>query len=350
MEDRQPARRLRSAYIVKPWYDWAFFLLPPVLAVVLGYVVSGSRAANEPFLWSDQSMTPSGVMLGIFIHAHLVIVFFRSHGNRNVLVEHPYRFSLIPACVLVGMMISPWVSVICSVLATFWDVYHSGAQTFGFGRIYDAKVGNDPHQGRRLDFAINQLLYAGPILAGATMMDHFEDFNEFNSVKSAFFTHVPVFMQGNHALIAKLVVAIGVGLVAFYIFANWRLVRQGRNVSWQKVFLLSSTGLVSVFTWGYNTWGEAFLIMNVFHGLQYFGIVWASENRNIQRLFRLERLRGGRFLTWALFVSIALGYGTCVEAFGDGRSELWWSATIVVSLMHFWYDGFIWSVRKAKPS
>ncbi|MEM6993923.1 MAG: hypothetical protein AAF721_25645 [Myxococcota bacterium] len=175
MEDATPARRLRSAYIVKPWYDWVFFLLPPLAALLLGYVVSTSRSANEPFLWSDQNMTMSGLLLGVFIHAHLFIVLFRSHGNRKVLVEHPYRFSLVPACVLVGMMISPWVSVCCSVLATFWDVYHSGAQTFGFGRIYDAKVGNDPHQGRRLDFALNQLLYAGPSVAGATMMVHVED-------------------------------------------------------------------------------------------------------------------------------------------------------------------------------
>ena len=349
MVGEKSQRRLRSAYIVKPWYDWVFFLLPPVAALLLGYFVSTSRAANQPFLWSDQEVTMSGLALGVFIHAHLFAVFFRSHGNRNVLAEHPYRFSLVPACVLVGMMISPWIAVICSVLATFWDVYHSGAQTFGFGRIYDGKIGNDPHQGRRLDFVLNQLLYAGPIVAGATMMDHFEDFNEFQSVSSAFFTHVPVFMAGNQAMFAKLIVAGGCSLVAFYVLAHWRMVREGRNVSWQKVFLVASTGLVSIYVWGFNTWGEAFLIMNLFHALQYFGIVWATENRNMRRLFRLERLRAGRFLTWALFVSAAFSYGICVEAFGDGRSELWWSATIVVSLMHFWYDGFIWSVRKARP-
>ncbi len=53
-----------------------------------------------------------------------------------------------------------------------------------------------------------------------------------------------------------------------------------------------STGLVSIYTWGFNTWGEAFFIMNVFHAVQYFGIV------------------------------------------------------LVMSIMHFWYDGFIWSVQK----
>jgi hypothetical protein len=48
-----------------------------------------------------------------------------------------------------------------SVLATFWDVYHSALQTFGFARIYDRKAGNDPMVGRRLDWHLNQLLYAG---------------------------------------------------------------------------------------------------------------------------------------------------------------------------------------------
>ena len=52
-------------------------------------------------------------------------------------------------------------------------------QTFGFARIYDRKVGDDALAGRRLDWALNQLLYASPILAGTTMMAHVEDFEEY---------------------------------------------------------------------------------------------------------------------------------------------------------------------------
>ena len=39
-----------------------------------------------------------------------------------------------------------------TVLAAFWDVYHSGAQTFGFARLYDQRAGNPPAEGRVLDF------------------------------------------------------------------------------------------------------------------------------------------------------------------------------------------------------
>lgn len=347
MSASQQAHPWRSAYIVRPWYDWVFFLLPPVAALWLGMLLSGTRWADELFVWSGQHMTVTTLTMGVFIHAHLVIVLFRSHGNRAVLRQHPYRFTLVPGVLLVGMLLSPMVAVTASVLATFWDVYHSGAQTFGFARIYDAKCGNDPHQGRRLDFLLNQLLYAGPIIAGATMMDHFEDFMEYEAVKMVFFTRIPAFMEGNQAIFARVIIGLGTAFVAYYLWAQWRMARQGRTICWQKVYLLASTGLVSVYTWGFNTWGEAFLIMNLFHALQYFGIVWASENRNMQRTFRLTKIRGGRLLTWVLFVGLAVGYGLMVEAWADGRSMLWWSFTIVISLMHFWYDGFVWSVRKA---
>jgi hypothetical protein len=244
------------------------------------------------------------------------------------------------------MLISNWIAVIASVLATFWDVYHSGAQTFGFGRIYDAKAGNDPNEGRWLDFSLNQLLYAGPILAGATMMDHFEDFDEFEEVGSAFFTSVPAFMEGNHRFFTYAVLIGGVGLVTFYIGENVRMYRQGRNISWQKVFIYASTGIVSIYTWGFNSFGEAFLIMNLFHALQYFGIVWTMEKKNMRRMFRLDKARLGGPLTCVLFVTVAISYGLAVEAWGDGRWLPWWCFHITVSLMHFWYDGFIWSVRK----
>ncbi|MCA9710542.1 MAG: hypothetical protein KDK70_32170 [Myxococcales bacterium] len=344
----QPQRP--SGYIVGPGYDWAFFLLPPVAALVLGVAISGTRAADEPFVWSAQDVTLTGLLVGVLIQAHLVIVLLRSHGNSVVLRRHPYRFSLVPGLLLMGMLVSPVFAITCSVLATFWDVYHSGAQTFGFGRIYDAKRGNDPQEGRGLDFVLNQLLYAGPIVAGATMLDHFEDFEEFESVGVMLLSRVPALMTGHQALIARVVLGLGAAFVLYYAWASWRMARRGRAVSWQKVYLLTSTGLVSIYTWGWNTWGEAFLIMNVFHAVQYFGIVWASEGRSLQRRLRLDRVRGGRALTWWIFVGLALAYGVAVEAWADGRSLAWWSVTIVVSLMHFWYDGFIWSVRRARDA
>ena len=45
---------------------------------------------------------------------------------------------------------------------------------------------------------------------------------------------------------------------------------------------------------------------------------------------------------------VAIGaYGLSVELM-DPSWHAFWAVTMVVSLMHFWYDAFIWSVRRAE--
>jgi len=41
-----------------------------------------------------------------------------------------------------------------AILAAYWDEWHSLMQTFGFGRIYDVKVGSVAHIGRKLDMGM----------------------------------------------------------------------------------------------------------------------------------------------------------------------------------------------------
>lgn len=344
----QQQPRTRSPYIVSPLYDWAFFLAPPLAALWLGAMVGLGGVGQDVFVWWGQEVTFNNVVLGVFIHAHLVIVFWRSHGNTEVRTRFKWRMFLIPPLLFIAIHVSTWVAISASVLATFWDVYHSGAQTFGFARIYEVRAGNDPIAGRGRDFWINQVLYAGPIVAGATMLDHFEDFGEFESVKAAFFTEIPVKMESNQVYFTWAILGIGALMLAHYVWASWRDHRRGKHVPWQKVYLLTSTGLVSIYCWGFNPWGQAFLVMNAFHALQYFGIVWATEGGNMQRVLRLRDVPAGRVLTWVAFVLGALLYGLAVEAWAGLGGSLWsfWAVTIVVSLMHFWYDGFIWSVRK----
>jgi hypothetical protein len=340
----------RSLYIVGPTYDWLLFLLPPVLALGLGILISGTPFSDETFeLWTGEETTWAGLAIGCFVHAHLVIVFFRSHANPGIRALHPYRFLLVPPLLFAAMISSLWVLVAVSVLATFWDVYHSALQTFGFARIYDGKAGNSPELGRRLDWWVNQLLYCGPILAGATMMDHFEDFGEFEQVEgpvAAFLSSVPAFMEGHQRYFTWAVLAAGALFLVHYVFAYVRLARQGYSVSPYKVFLLASTGACSIYSWGFNTWGEAFFIMNFFHALQYFGIVWARERASVQRFFRVSALGAlASPLAVTLFVGAALAYGAAVEVLAANAQWLF-VASIVISILHFWYDGFIWSVRR----
>jgi len=335
----------KPGYIVGAWFDWLFFLSPPLFALLLGIGISGTPFSTESVSWWGWDVTWSGLVIGVLIHAHLVLVFVRSHANPDIFARHKVRFVAVPLLLYGAMLGSTTVLVASSVLATFWDVYHSGMQTFGFGRIYDAKIGNDPLAGRKLDWALNQLLYAGPIVAGATMLDHFEDFDELARVELMFFTEIPVWMTSHQVYFTWAILGGGAAFLVYYVWAQIGLVRAGRRVPWQKVVLYVGTGATSLYSWGFNSWGEAFFIMNLIHVVQYFGIVWATENQSLQARLRVLGEPLGKPVTLALFVGLALLYGTWVQAM-DPQVYHWWAITLVVSLMHFWYDGFVWSVRK----
>jgi hypothetical protein len=335
----------RSAYIVGPTYDWLLFLLPPIIALSIGYLVKDSWVSTEYVEFAGYEQTLAALLMGVFIHAHLFAVFFRSHGNHDVFTRFRVRFLLVPPMLFFGMVTSNWILISVSVLATFWDVYHSALQTFGFARIYDARLGNDPMASRRLDWWLNQLLYVGPILAGATMLDHFQDFGEFEEVGAVFFTNIPAYMEGYQKYYAWAMIYGGCMFLFFYMFAQLRLAGQGYQISPLKVYLLVSTGFVSIFSWGFNSWGEAFLIKNFFHALQYFGIVWARERGNMVRLLRLKQNMFGYSVALLVFLGITFGYGFWVETL-DTSLKVLWAVTLTVSIMHFWYDGFIWSVQK----
>jgi hypothetical protein len=342
--DSKP-RAGRSAYIVNPFFDGVFFIFAPLIALALGVAISDTPWSQNEVSVLGHRGSITNIFVGSFIAAHLVIVFFRSHGNRNIFRLYPIRFTLVPLALFALVLLSKWALVTVTVLAVWWDVYHSSLQTFGLGRIYDARRGNDPAIGRRLDYWLNLLLYAGPILGGVALMDHVDSFEKFSQVGAMFLAAVPAQAASHARWLTIGVLAVGVPFLIGYVAAYWRLHRRGYEVSFQKVILYASTGACSIYTWGFNTFGEAFFIMNFFHAWQYFALVWWTEQQNMTRLFRLGGLTWGKPLALALYVALALGYGFWAEV-SARQNDLVLAIVLVVSIMHFWYDGFIWSVRK----
>ncbi len=336
--------RARSPYIVGPVYDWLFFLAPPLVSLLFGILVADSWLVHDEWEIGSGADTATGFLIGTVIHAHLVAVVFRSHGNPSIRRLYPIRFLVVPVVVYLAIVASPWVAVAATVVATFWDVWHSGAQTFGFARIYERNHGTAPELGRRMDFWLNQLMYAGPILSGATLMDHVDSFDSFADVDDAVFASVPAHVAGIRGALSCVVIAAGAAFVVAYVTVYWRLAQRGYRPPWLKIWLLGSTAVVSVFTWGFNSWGEAFLIMNLFHGVQYLALVWAMEK---QRIGPRLGLAGHPRVAVAVYLGAVVAYGFATQLVDSDTISLW-AITIVVSLMHFWYDAFVWSVRKAQ--
>ena len=337
--------RARSPYLAGRTYDWAFFLLPPVLATGVGTLLGGTPFCEQPLWVGSRRTTWAMLLLGALVHAHLVAVFARSHLNAEVFARHRGRFVLVPAALVVALMGSTTAAVLATVTVVFWDVYHSALQTFGLGRIYDRLAGNDPRAGRRLDLGLNLLLYVGPIVAGATLLAHVQKLDHLAEIDLLFFSEVPARLVSAQSWLVGAIGGAAVLYLVGYVLAYWRLWRHGHRVSLPKVFLLATTGLCSLWVWGTNPWGQAFFIMNLFHAVQYLALVWWSEGSRLRSRLRLDRTRLGGPLALLVFLGLTGAYGLGAEVVADDQRALW-SVTQVVALLHFFYDGFIWSVRQ----
>ena len=161
---------------------------------------------------------------------------------------------------------------------------------------------------------------------------------------SIFLATIPVEAAGHRGAIAWAVIAIGTALVVAYTIVSVRRARRGEPISMLKIWLVASTGICSIYTWGLNSWGEAFFIMNLFHAVQYLALVWTMEHKTLAQRVALLGTRAGKWVPALIFFGGIFVYGVCAQLTPVRVTSLW-AVTIVVSLMHFWYDGFIWSVR-----
>ncbi|MFO0660621.1 MAG: hypothetical protein U0165_12435 [Polyangiaceae bacterium] len=340
LEHTQPFGR---RYIVSAWYDGLFFLLAPLTACVAGAALSYWPDANATFWLGARRSTPVLFALGALVHAHLVAVFARSHLDKDVFRAHPFRCTVVPLATLGAMLVSNTVMLVATVVVVGWDVYHSAMQTFGLGRFYDRIEGNDVLVGRRLDIGLNLLLYIGPILSGASLAAHLEKIELLDDTPFSSLTSLPELLLSSQPQISRWVwLSIALYLVA-YIAAQFVFWRRGFVISLPKVFLLTSTGACSLFVWANNPWGMAFFIMNVFHAVQYLALVWWKQRSTLVQKGR------NPLVVLAVFLGVVLLYGAVAEAVTDEQRVLW-CITQTVALMHFYYDGFIWSVRKKSLS
>jgi hypothetical protein len=335
---------VNGGYIAGFWYDHVFFVWAPLLALAVGAAAVhlggyGLRLTGRGDSGRLLQIALPTYLSAAFTHAHLLAVAFRSHANRRIFESYRLRFTLVPAAAFVVMLASTWAFVLAGVIVVWWDVYHSSLQTFGLGRLYDQRHGNDPRAGRRADLLFNLLVYVGPIAAGVHLAPHLAAFGRFGALGAGEPADLAAALLARHDDVRRLVLGIGVPGLALYLWHYVGLARSGYRVPRPKVWLFASTALCSILAWGFGSFGEAFLIMNFFHAWQYFALVWWAEKKT------LSAALGSRVWAAAALLGLTLAYGLW-RAWEPWQVRVTIALGNVVSLMHFWYDGFIWSVQR----
>lgn len=274
-------------------------------------------------------------------YGHLVAVAPRAYLNKDVFSANRFRLTVVPVVLIAALIISPTVFAMAAIVAFFWDVHHSAMQTFGLARIYDFKAGNGPTFLRRTDLLLNWMLYVGPIFVGASFLLHAEQLSGFAETPLTFLATAPGYLEAEQAPLRYIALGVwAVGIV--WAVSNYaRAMKQGYRPPAHKIALIAGTGAVTFLAWGYLPPLIAFATINIHHAVQYYAIVWVQEGKRITAFTRLSSRAA--FAVFVLFTAVvALGYDLATKM--DSRLML--VPFLACSLLHFWYDGFVWSVRK----
>ncbi|MES2526617.1 MAG: hypothetical protein V4598_05995 [Bdellovibrionota bacterium] len=332
-------------YIRSRNIDSLFIIGAPLLAFLFIAMVSEPRFVSGQFLANPKTSQWMIILVSLMTQSHIMLVFLRSHGNSDVFRRYKFRFIVIPLLIIGAMWLNPVFFGIMGFVALYWDEWHSLMQTFGFGRIYDVKLGNNPETGRKLDMGMCFVLGLLPHILLLTFIP--EEIRT-SGLEFAFDLDRDVAEKYGHYIHAfqEPLIILGLAYIGYYIFRYRQLMKEGYKFSPNKLWLFASTGLSAILISSLYSVQEGAFFGNIYHALQYYFIIYVSEvpviTKKIKSSERNKILIIMAIAMIILGIALSLAYARRLTE-GVGFMGVIWLTT---SLMHFWYDGFIWSVRK----
>ena len=330
----------RNVWILNSWRDLILYVGTPLLIIPLFTLAQARWSAQEIYLF----VAAFGAM------GHHLPGMIRAYGDRALFERFRWRFIIAPIFLLaicVGFYFWDIKTNPVVMIVFLWGVWHGMMQTYGFGRIYDAKTGSFAALTRRLDFATCGIWFAaGVILSPPRMTDTLEGF---------YGCGLPfISPTGIHALQQTLLfaaVAVAILWLANYV----RMWVSGTRQNPVKLALF----ITSIAFWWYCNNGVANILagialFEVFHDVQYLSLVWIYNRTRVEKdssiggFMRFIFRRSGSLI--GLYVGLVFAYGSIGYLNSTiGLETVTRVLTGVVAasgLLHFYYDGFIWKVRE----
>src|SRR5437016_6519002 len=220
-------------------------------------------------------------------------------------------------------------------------------QTYGFCRIYDAKLGSFAALTRRLDFASCVIWFATAVALSPLRLSDTLDI--YYTCGGPFIS--PVLLHEFQQVMLWGAIAVSV-LFVLHFGRMWII---GKRPNPVKAALL----ITSIAFWWYcNNLVANILVgialFEVFHDVQYLSLVWiynrnrVEKDSNIGGFMRFVFRRSGSLI--GLYVGLVLAYGSLAYINGhlgiDTVKRILTGLLPASTLLHFYYDGFIWKVRE----
>jgi Flp pilus assembly protein TadD len=328
----------KSLWILDSWRDLVLYVGTPLL-LLPAFALAQAR-------WSPQDIYLFVAAFGAMGH-HLPGM-IRAYGDRALFERFKWRFILAPLFLLAVCTAFFWWDLKGILLVVFfWGVWHGLMQTYGFCRIYDAKAGTFDTLTRRLDFAMCVIWFATAVALSPYRLS--DTLDTYYMCGGPFIP--PSVVQHGQQQILFAAIAVSVLFVLHF----GRLWIIGKRPNPVKVALLVTS---IAFWWYCNNLVANILVgialFEVFHDVQYLSLVWiynrnrVEKDSNIGGFMRFVFRRSGSLV--GLYVGLVFAYGS-VSYFNahlglETVKRILTGVVTASTLLHFYYDGFIWKVRE----
>src|SRR5213596_3313955 len=330
--------RKPNLWILDSWRDLILYVCTPLLLVPIFIGAQGIWAAEDIYLF----VAAFGAM------GHHLPGMIRAYGDRALFKRFRWRFICAPIfLVLICAAFSVWDLKGIVLFAFIWGIWHGMMQTYGFCRIYDAKVGSFAELTRRLDFGLCAIWFATAVLLSSQRMT--DTLETYYAVGGPFIP--PGFLRAAQQGLLAFALLVSAVFLANFI----RMWTSGKRPSPVKLVLL----ITSISFWWYSNNIVASVLVGialfeVFHDVQYLSLVWIYNRKRVESdsaiggfmhfVFRRSGSLIGHYIG-LIFAYGALGYFKSSVGVESVKSIL--AGVVTASaLLHFYYDGFIWKVRE----
>lgn len=325
-------------FLYGPWFDRLFIFGTAGIALVLGALAMTSPAMFVAVVLVD---------IWLFASPHVIATYTRIGFDKTQVKKHWFLIFCLPPIVLVLVTMVALAYELGGLFTVYFiaQTYHVARQSFGIARAYRRA---DP-QAVGPDRLSECLVYLFPLWGlmhrCATAPDSFYGY--------------PIYLPTVDAALAD-----ATGIVALLVGAWWawrqiRLALAGRLNAGHSLFVASHLLVISVaYLWTTDI-TSGWLVVNIWHNLQYLQFVWLQNVRrdaqgtiateDFQRLVKPLK-SAGKYLAVCLVLG-ALMY----QALSAAGQQLVWLGLPTVFILHFTVnfhhylvDGVIWKRPKAQ--
>jgi len=328
----------KSLWILDSWRDLVLYVGTPLLLLPVFALAETRYRPQDIYLF----VAAFGAM------GHHLPGMIRAYGDRALFERFKWRFILAPLFLLVVCVAFFWWDLKGILLVVFfWGVWHGLMQTYGFCRIYDAKTGTFDALTRRLDFAMCLIWFATAVVLSPYRLS--------DTLDTYYMCGGPFIPPSVVQLGQRLMLFAAIGVSAVFLLHFCRLWIIGKRPNPVKLALLATS---IAFWWYCNNLVANILVgialFEVFHDVQYLSLVWiynrnrVEKDRNIGGFMRFVFRRSGSLI--GLYVGLVFAYGSVSYINGqlgiDTVKRILTGVVTASTLLHFYYDGFIWKVRE----